>query len=262
MSVLGSIKNKIVKIANSYGVEVRGAGLYYDYNYISSSQAFYFKEIFDFVERLDGDIVECGVGGGFSLLTLCSLVASSRNSRKIYGFDSFEGFPEPSKKDFSTELAVKRNVKKGENFFTIESVKRLLDYNLRPGKVGKFEVGEFIKDNVILEKGFFGDSLSRYSGDKIIILHADVDLYESYFKVFEAMYSRVVDGGAILFDEYGEKKFPGAKKAIDEFFKDKSDDVLFHNEYVNKYFVIKGARALDPKDLGLLNSRNVAVGFD
>ena len=57
---------------------------------------------------IDGCIVECGVGRGFSLVNF-SLANSIRNINKnIYGYDSFEGFPEPSEEDISF-----RNTAKG-----------------------------------------------------------------------------------------------------------------------------------------------------
>ena len=65
------------------------------------------------IEKIPGDIVECGVGRGRSILilaTLNDLLSSSESGqRKIYGYDSFAGFPEPTAEDKSA-----RNPKKGE----------------------------------------------------------------------------------------------------------------------------------------------------
>ena len=82
----------------------------------------YYKRLYDSIKNIEGDIVECGVGKGISFLTLVNLVKEEGLGRKIYGFDSFEGFPEPSQYDKSAV----RNSRKGDwNYETIESIKNL-----------------------------------------------------------------------------------------------------------------------------------------
>jgi hypothetical protein len=51
---------------------------------------------------------------------------------------------------------------------------------------------------------------------KISLLHVDVDLYEATKAALDAFYPAVVRGGIIILDDYGA--FPGANKAIDEYF--------------------------------------------
>ena len=59
--------------------------------------------------KIDGDIIECGVGRGVSLFTMGNISNLIGLDRKLYGFDSFEGFPEPTQEDRSY-----RNPQKGE----------------------------------------------------------------------------------------------------------------------------------------------------
>jgi hypothetical protein len=70
---------------------------------------------------------------------------------------------------------------------------------------------------VRLVKDFFDKTLSSYEG-RIALLHLDGDLYESYKVSLEALYDKVVSGGIIMFDEYADPRWLGARKAIDEFF--------------------------------------------
>ena len=53
-----------------------------------------------------------------------------------------------------------------------------------------------------------------------ILLHLDCDLYQSYKDSLEFLYPKVVRNGIIAFDEYVNEEwaFPGAVKAINEFF--------------------------------------------
>ena len=52
------------------------------------------------------------------------------------------------------------------------------------------------------------------------MLHLDCDLYESYKISLTNLYDKVVAGGIIMFDEYDDQRWPGARRAIDEFFMD------------------------------------------
>ncbi len=90
------------------------------------------------------------------------------------------------------------------------------------------------------QKGFFETSLGYYSGDKIALPHVDVGLYQSYMTVLETLYPHVVEGGAILFDEYSEEtaKWPEAKKAIDLFFGKKTSSIR-RDDLTGKHYLIK-----------------------
>lgn len=198
-------------------------------HYGSFGHLLYFKELYNLVTDLEGDIVECGIGRGRSLLKLCHLAYYENKGRKIYGFDSFEGFPKSSVEDTSP-----RNPQEGEwNVATVETIEHQLT------EVGRFEP-LFIKNNVKLEKGFFEDSLRRFDGESIVFLHLDVDLYKSYKVTLEYFWPKVASGGVVAFDEYknATEKFPGAAKAIDEFFGSLVTQIRF-NKQANRYYIVK-----------------------
>src|SRR6185312_2283677 len=61
-------------------------------------------EIFKMILPVKGSIVECGVFRGFSLMSwakLSTILEPENLTRRIYGFDTFEGFPDVSDKDAS-----------------------------------------------------------------------------------------------------------------------------------------------------------------
>tara|TARA_S200000501_G_C20575375_1_gene634810 strand:- start:35 stop:760 length:726 start_codon:yes stop_codon:yes gene_type:complete len=190
----------------------------------------YFKSIIDLVKNVNGNIVECGVASGRSLLMLSYLSYLYRKDydSKIWGFDSFEGFPKPSKEDISP-----RNPKKGEHSDTSTSyIERLLsDCDID---------NKFIDNNVNLIKGFLPSSASNYDKSPIAILHIDVDLYESTKASLEEFYQYVEPGGVVMFDEYidDSDNWPGAVKAIQDFFGTQTS--LFQRDiYSRKYFFQK-----------------------
>ena len=134
----------------------------------------------------------------------------------------------PSEKDISP-----RNPKKGDWDHTNEDY---VKYNLK--KVG-FDEKDFIKIQFI--KGYFNESFLNNQDliKEISLLHLDCDLYKSYKESLEFMYPKVVQNGIIVFDEYlDQKNFPGAIKAIDDFFGQKIQDIQ-KCDITGKYYLIK-----------------------
>ena len=139
-------------------------GLDVDFNHNTYRLIFFYDRMINATKDIDGCIVECGVGRGFSLVNF-SLANSIRNINKnIYGYDSFEGFPEPSEEDISF-----RNTAKGE----------FIDRNWISRENLSDKLKKISNSEVFLIKGFFDQTLKNHK-EKISLLHLDVDLYESY----------------------------------------------------------------------------------
>ena len=59
-------------------------------------------ELFKHILPIKGSIIECGVFKGFGLMSwakLSAMLEPENLTRRIYGFDTFEGFPSFSEKD-------------------------------------------------------------------------------------------------------------------------------------------------------------------
>jgi O-methyltransferase len=174
----------------------------------------YWTNFFKQIEHIEGDIVECGVGRGRSLIILSALNAilkKSKKPRKVFAYDSFAGFPSPTIEDTSS-----RNPKKGE---WSKSPSGKYSYSPNFIKTVLKNAGIPIKNNLVIKKGFFSDTLPKHPDRPIAILHADGDFYSSTISILESLYDKVVKGGIIIFDDVyvGNKDFPGAKLAAKEF---------------------------------------------
>ncbi len=181
----------------------------------------YFYELIKQIKNVDGSIVECGVGWGKTLTMIAtSLRMNNDKDRKIYGFDSFMGFPEPVSSDLPGKA------RKGHYATSYKYVKKFLYEYLEK------------KNSIELVKGYIENTLPEFN-EKIAFLHIDLDLYNSYKITLEELYPLVQKNGIIAFDEYqSEIKWPGAKKAIDEFLLITGEN-LIHSEIINRYYLVK-----------------------
>ena len=181
------------------------------------------------IQNVEGDIVECGVWFGYGLFSLAVLVEGSGVRRHIWGFDSFQGLPAPKKEDLASPKAI---AKKGALVAKEETVLR----NLK-----NFGLDEqFINDQVTLVKGWFSETLPKHRGSSIAFLHLDPDLYESYKTALENLWPEVSVGGIVTLDAYGDTDlFPGAKKAVDEYFSQHRDVIIHRDALFNKYYAVK-----------------------
>lgn len=194
------------------------------------STALYFKRMFDKIPLIEGDIVECGVGRTMTFQILAFMCEQERKGRILWGFDSFQGFPQPTKEDTSP-----RNPQKGE--WKLLKLSQVDDVLLETGIDSSF-----VANQIKLVGGFFEETLPVYRNkiSQIALLHLDVDLYGSYKSCLENLFPLIVPGGVVMFDEYinAEGRFPGARKAIDEYFKGTNYKIQ-KDEYYDRYFLIK-----------------------
>ena len=176
-----------------------------------------------FLETKDipGDIVECGVGSGSSIIFLKSLQRETKDNRKMWGFDSFEGFPKGSNKD-SEEFR-----DHGRPSYAKYTT---LDYVLNNCKKSGLSNDEI--DSIKLIKGWIPNSLDSYDNSSISLLNVDVDLYQSTKDCLNKFWLLMSPGGVVMLDEYNLPddvlKWPGAKIAVDEFCEENSTEVIIH----------------------------------
>lgn len=187
----------------------------------------YFGRIYDRIRDIPGSLVECGVGRGRTFLYLSYFASIDKRKRMLWGFDSFVGFPEPDLEDITKERAPKKGEWSGTSEKDILSI-------LHCAGIQK----DFIAHSVKLVQGFVEDTLIQYNGGPIALLHIDLDLYTAYKSTLHALFSQVVENGIVLFDEYNDLHWPGAKKAVDEFFLHTGYHIE-HDEEAKKFFVVK-----------------------
>jgi hypothetical protein len=169
-------------------------------------------ELYKSIINLPGDIVECGVFKGASLIRFSSFREMLENyySRKIIGFDIFGKFPRPnqaSETDIEFIEKFENNAGDGISLKELDEIlkyKNIDNYELIEGDIIK-TIPSYLIENPEL---------------KISLLHIDVDVYQPTKFVLEKLFDKVVKDGVIVLDDYG--KVVGATKAVDEFLEEKA----------------------------------------
>lgn len=166
---------------------------------------------------LPGDVIECGVYRGRSLRRIAKTVKDIAPDRTIYALDSFEGFPESSIGEADTMLGRNKN----------RLMAKFKDSGDVPERLKRF--AETFDVQIDIRKGYFENTLPGLSEKQCCFLHIDSDTYASHKEILEALYDQVVPGGIIVFDDYGGKAWPGATRAVDEFFSGRPEEVQLDN---------------------------------
>jgi hypothetical protein len=149
--------------------------------------------------KVKGAIVEFGVFQGAWLERLYLACEELKFQRDIYGFDSFEGLPEPEHKN---DLG---GWKKGDYSATYDSVCADLKVAERP--------------NIHLVPGWFSDSLPRpetQAISEICFARIDCDLYAPALECLRYLAPRLVNGSILVFDDWTFATFKGETKAFAE----------------------------------------------
>lgn len=167
----------------------------------------YHYEIYNMIKDIPGEILEFGVFKGCSLirfLTFRNLIENTF-SRKIYGFDTFNKFP--NQKNNLDNLFKKNFTKDAGKPLSLNNLQKILNKK-------DFKNYELIQGNILKSLNKF---LKKNPNLKISLLHLDMDVFEPTNFVLKKLARKIVRNGVILIDDYGTVE--GATRAVDNFLK-------------------------------------------
>jgi len=173
-------------------------------------------EIFKKVIDVKGSVVECGVHQGFGISSwakFSAIMEPVNLTRRIYGFDTFEGFPSVADEDMSAASAhVRKNDLAADTYEELNALAEIHDSTRFIGHVPKTKlikgdavetIPDFIKENPHL---------------LVSLLFLDFDLYEPTKVALEHFVPRMPKGAVIAFDELDNPLWPGETLAMLEHF--------------------------------------------
>jgi O-methyltransferase len=174
--------------------------------------------------KIDGDMVECGVWKGGSMLAIAeTLLKFNDSGRQLYLYDTFEGMSEPTEHDISfndqkAERLLDADKNKEKNltwaYSTLDTVKQTMS------------LSDYPEANIHYIKGKVEDTIPATIPNKIALLRLDTDWYESTKHELTHLFPRLVKGGVLIIDDYGFWK--GARKAVDEYIAENNIQILLN----------------------------------
>jgi O-methyltransferase len=150
--------------------------------------------------KVPGAFAELGVYKGLT----ARLIHHYAPERMLHLFDTFEGFTQRS------DVAELNGLGHTEKLFSDTSLE---------------QVQRFIGGNtatVRFHKGFFPESIpAALSSETFAFVHLDADLYDPTSSGLRFFYPRIPQDGILVVHDYNA--WPGARRAVDEFFADKPE---------------------------------------
>ena len=148
---------------------------------------------------IGGSVAELGVHRG----SFAKQINMAFPDRKLYLFDTFEGFPEKS--------------------LEIDRQKTPPSHNATPKTFSdtdeKFVLSQMpYPDKVVIRKGFFPETAAGVD-EKFCFVSLDADLYQSTLDGLSFFYPRLEEGGIILLHDYTSATYLGVRNAVFEFMK-------------------------------------------
>lgn len=174
--------------------------------------------------RIPGDIVECGVWRGGSMMAIAaSLNAMSDTRRELYLFDTFDGMSEPGSNDVDID-----NLDAGEYLQKHRKTEEDVLWAYAPldaVKQNLYSTG-YPSEKMHFIKGKVEDTLPLEPIREIALLRLDTDWYESTRHEMEVLFPLLTKGGVLIIDDYGH--WQGARKAIDEYLEKNNITILLN----------------------------------
>lgn len=186
-------------------------------------------ELYKMTLEVPGAIVECGVFKGASLIRFAMFrdLLSHGPSKRLIAFDAFGRFPETS---YPADQEYRRKFirEAGEEGIGRDQLMEILR------RKGLDEEVELVEGDV---RETVPEYLKRHPGLRISLLNLDTDVYEPAVTVLEHLYPRLVRGGVLILDDYGN--FPGETAAAEEYFKGKNVEIRKFPYCVSPCYVVK-----------------------
>ncbi len=163
-------------------------------------------ELFKLSLPVKGSLIECGVFRGFSFMTFAQLSAAlepTNLTRRLYGFDSFDGFPAISPSDSPERTGVATGHLAADTYDELIELLKVYDDDRFLGHIPKAHlikgdvevtIPEFIVDNPHLI---------------VSLLFLDLDLFEPTVAALKNFLPRMPKGAVLAFDELDNPIWPG-----------------------------------------------------
>jgi len=173
-------------------------------------------ELFKLTTELPGHYLDFGVYFGRSYFTwhkYLELLTPTATHKKVFGFDTFSGFPDLAEEDGVEDLSVQKSAGGLNATSFLEELRLLIDLHNNDGVIPSNR-GSLVIGNI-------AETLPAWIAEnpevRFCLINIDVDIYEPTSAILNNCWDRLVPGGVLILDEYATSKWPGETRAWDEF---------------------------------------------
>lgn len=178
----------------------------------------------EYVVRNDvpGDIVECGVWRGGSMMAVARTLIAEGATRQLHLFDTFDGMSEPTDAD--------RNYRGQRAADALATEDKATSWNWACSPLEDVEKNlrttGYDQGHVTMVQGKVEETLPERAPARISLLRLDTDWYESTYHELVHLYPRLSVGGVLVIDDYGH--WEGARKAVDRYLAENNVKLLLN----------------------------------
>lgn len=173
--------------------------------------------------EISGDIVECGVWKGGSMMAAAHCLLQRKSTcRDLWLYDTFCGMSEPTDQDIdflgnrAAQLMQQSDPEQSDSIWCTAALQEV-KFNLK--------TTDYPEDRIHFVVGPVEETLEQGPlPDKIALLRLDTDWFESTKIELEQLFPRLADGGVLIIDDYGHWK--GCRKAVDQYLQKNNINML------------------------------------
>lgn len=167
--------------------------------------AYSIRHAIEFVEDNSFNFVECGVADGVTAFFALREIQAQKKVGAKYFMHLYDSW-----KEMNQEGLTQNELPRAAKFANLN-----LDRTKR-------NLAEF-KDHIIYHQGYIPEIFNALppSPNSIIYLHVDLNAAKYTLDTLEYFFPRLMRGGVILFDDYGDTSYKDTKEVIDKFFSTK-----------------------------------------
>jgi hypothetical protein len=194
------------------------------YTMTSAERLYALCQAVQYISRhhIPGDIVECGVWRGGSMMAVAHTLKNKGDiGRTLHLFDTFEGMVPAGASDVTVDGVAGAEIA-GK---IAEAGDKWCYAGLDDVKRGMASTG-YKPANIRYVQGRVEDTIPAEAPEAIALLRLDTDWYESTKHELIHLFPRLSDGAVLIIDDYGFWK--GCRRAVDEYFAETRVPILLH----------------------------------
>ena len=175
-------------------------------------------------EKIPGDIVECGVWrGGSMMISGLTLLNMNEKSKILYLYDTYAGMSKPTEKDIRMY-----DDRPDSEMWKKKKEGNIINWDYAPLEEVKSNLSSinYPQNNIKYIKGKVEDTIPNILPEKISLLRLDTDFYESTYHQLIHLYPLLSINGVLIIDDYGYWK--GQKEAVDQYFMENKINILLN----------------------------------